>query len=372
MSGSANLPKTSVEPGPARTLDAHFYTDPGIFKAEQNGLFARTWQYAGHVSQVLNPGDYFTFEIAGQGLFCICGRDHKIRTFYNVCQHRAHELVQGDGNCKLLVCPYHAWTYELTGSLRSGPNVRSVPGFDRSTICLTEVRTEVLCGFIFINLDDDADDMSVWYPGIEDELRAYVPNIDQLQPLEWIEIAEHCNWKVSVENYSECYHCQLNHPTFAKGVVKPETYDSQPKGHCLRHTTECQNLDRMSYSIDTNANAHAADYSSWFLWPTFSFQVYPGNVLNTYLWRPLDVDHVTVWRGWYTPDGVDNEAIRRLAVQDRATTVEEDIHLVESVQRGLRSKGYRPGPLVVDPKHGVNSEHSLLALHQWMRRALQA
>ena len=246
MSGSANLPKTSVEPGPARTLDAHFYTDPGIFKAEQNGLFARTWQYAGHVSQVLNPGDYFTFEIAGQGLFCICGRDHKIRTFYNVCQHRAHELVQGDGNCKLLVCPYHAWTYELTGSLRSGPNVRSVPGFDRSTICLTEVRTEVLCGFIFINLDDDADDMSVWYPGIEDELRAYVPNIDQLQPLEWIEIAEHCNWKVSVENYSECYHCQLNHPTFAKGVVKPETYDIQPKGHCLRHTTECQNLDRMS------------------------------------------------------------------------------------------------------------------------------
>ena len=351
-----------------RTLDAHYYTDPAIFKAEQEDLFARTWQYAGHVSQAPNPGDYFAFEIAGQGLFCIRGRDGELRTFYNVCQHRAHELVQGDGNCKVLVCPYHAWTYELTGELRSGPNVRSVPGFDRGAICLTEVKTETLAGFIFVNLDGDAQCMDEWFPGVEEELRAFVPNIDQLQPLEWIEIEEACNWKVSVENYAECYHCQLNHPTFAKGVVKPETYDIQPQGHCLRHSTECQNLDRMTYPVDLDANEHAGDYSSWYLWPTFSFQVYPGNVLNTYLWRPIDVGRVTVWRGWYTPDGVDSEIIRRLAVQDRATTVEEDIHLVESVQRGLRSKGYRPGPLVLDPHCGVNSEHSLLALQRWMAK----
>ena len=353
-----------------RSLEARYYTDPAIFKAEQDGLLTRTWQYAGHVSQIANIGDYFAFEIAGQNLFCIRGRDSAIRCFYNVCQHRAHELVQGDGNCKLLVCPYHAWTYELTGALRAGPNIRSVPGLDRSTICLTEVRAETLAGFIFVNLDCGAQSMDWWFPGVEDELRAFVPNIDQLQPLEWIEIQEHCNWKVSIENYSECYHCQLNHLTFAKGVVKPETYDIQPQGHCLRHTTECQHLDRMSYPIDPAANEHAGHYSSWFLWPTFSFQVYPGNVLNTYLWRPTAVDRVTVWRGWYTPDGVDSETTRRLAVQDRATTVEEDIHLVESVQRGLNSKGYRPGPLVLDPNCGINSEHSLFALHQWIRDAI--
>ena len=370
MSGSAASPQNPAAAEPIRSLEAKYYTDPAIFRAEQNGLFMQTWQYAGHVSQVASPGDYFTFEIAGQGLFCVRGRDGELRTFYNVCQHRAHELVKGDGNCRLLVCPYHAWTYELTGALRSGPNIRSVPGFDRNTICLTPVRTEILCGFIFVNLDRDALPLDTWFPDVEAEIRAYVPNIDQLQPLEWIEIQENCNWKVSVENYSECYHCQLNHPTFAKGVVKPETYDIQPKGHCLRHTTECQNLDRMSYPVDLDANEHAGDYSSWFLWPTFSFQVYPGNVLNTYLWRAVDVDRVTVWRGWFTPVGVDSEVIRRLAVQDRSTTVEEDIHLVESVQRGLRSKGYEPGPLVLDPKCGVNSEHSLLALHRWVREAI--
>ena len=153
-------------------------------------------------------------------------------------------------------------------------------------------------------------------------------------------------------------------------MVKPETYDIQPQGHCLRHTTECQNLDQMSYPIDLEANDFAGSYSSWFLWPMFSFQVYPGNVLNTYHWRAIDVDHVVVYRGWYTIDGVDSEVIRKLAVQDRETTVEEDITLVESVQRGLQSRGYRPGPLVLDPNSGVASEHSIAALHSWMRAAV--
>jgi phenylpropionate dioxygenase-like ring-hydroxylating dioxygenase large terminal subunit len=77
-----------------------------------------------------------------------------------------------------------------------------------------------------------------------------------------------------------------------------------------------------------------------------------------------------VWRGWYTVGGVDSDVIRRLAIQDRATTVEEDIRIVESVQRGLNSKGYHPGPLVLDPNCGVNSEHSVEKLQQWMREAI--
>ncbi|MEM1048707.1 MAG: aromatic ring-hydroxylating dioxygenase subunit alpha [Pseudomonadota bacterium] len=358
-----------VKPVPA--LEARYYTDPGIFRTECETIFSQTWQYAGHVSQLEKPGDYFTADVIDQSLICLMDREGQVRTYYNVCQHRAHELVSGSGNCKVLVCPYHAWTYELSGRLRNGPNLKSVPGIDRDAIRLTEVRTEILCGFIFVNLDPDARPMSEWFPGVEDELRAFVPDIDRLKPLEWVEITENCNWKISVENYSECYHCSLNHPTFATGVVKPETYDIQPQGHCLRHTTECQNLERMSYPIDLEANAHAGDYSSWYLWPTFSFQVYPGNVLNTYLWQPDGPERVTLWRGWYTVDGVDSEVIRRLAVQDRSTTVEEDIRLVESVQRGLKSRGYRPGPLVLDPRSGVNSEHSLHALHSWIREALE-
>ncbi|MEM7171033.1 MAG: aromatic ring-hydroxylating dioxygenase subunit alpha [Pseudomonadota bacterium] len=361
-----NAPESFV-----RSLEADYYTNPEIFHKERRGLLARTWQFAGHVSQAEKPGDYFAFHIAGQNLFCIRGRDGVLRTFFNVCQHRAHELVAGNGNCKVIVCPYHAWSYDLTGGLRAAPNHRSMANFPRAEISLTEVRTELLWGFVFVNLDPQAKPMDDCFPGVRDELKAFVPQIEDLKPLEWIGVTEKCNWKVSVENYSECYHCSLNHPTFATGVVKPETYNIRPQGYCLRHTTECQNLDRMSYPIDLQANAHAGDYSSWFLWPTFSFQVYPGNVLNTYHWRPNAVDEVEVWRGWYSIDGIDSEVIRRLAVQDRATTVEEDIHLVESVQRGLNSQGYKPGPLMIDPREGVSSEHSIKALQQWMREGVE-
>ena len=102
-------------------------------------------------------GDYFAFEMAGESLFCIKGRDDGIiRTFYNVCQHRAHQLVSWYWyDTRVVVCPYHAWTYELTGGLRAGPNINVVEGFDKSKICLTEVRTEIFLGFVFVNLDND-------------------------------------------------------------------------------------------------------------------------------------------------------------------------------------------------------------------------
>lgn len=354
------------------SLEARYYTDPEIFKKEQQGLLAQTWQYAGHVSQVQHAGDYFTFEIAGESLFCVRTRDNELIAYYNVCQHRAHQLVKEEGNTTLIVCPYHAWSYELTGELRGGPNTKSVQGFDRSKICLAPVRIENFCGFLFANLDTNAPTMDEWFPNVRQELTAFVPQIEQLQPIEWVEVHERCNWKVSIENYSECYHCQLNHPTFANGIVKSSTYDIQPQGYCLRHTTECQNLDQMSYAIDVGANEFSAHYSSWFLWPMMSFQVYPGNVLNTYHWRATDHESVVLWRGWYSIDGTDKDLLHKLAVQDRQTTVEEDIGLVESVQRGLKSRGYRPGPLVLDPKGGVRSEHSIKALQQWMREAVDS
>ena len=356
---------------PVRSLEGRYYTDPALYAAEQQGVLAKTWQFAGHASQLQNPGDYFTFEIAGENLFAILGRDGETRAFYNVCQHRAHQLVEGTGSCRVIVCPYHAWTYEHDGRLRAGPNLKAVEGFDRGEIRLTEARIEYFCGFLFANLDPDAKPMSDWYPNVAAELREFVPQIDELAPLEWVEVPEACNWKVSVENYSECYHCSLNHKTFSTGVIKPETYDIQPHGYCLRHTTECQGMEAMTYPVDLSI-PHAGDYSSWFLWPMFSFQVYPGNVLNTYHWVPTGPETVTLYRGWFTEGGAESDVVRGLAVQDRQTTVAEDIGLIESVQKGLGSRGYRPGPLVVDPCGGVESEHSIQALQRWMREGADA
>jgi phenylpropionate dioxygenase-like ring-hydroxylating dioxygenase large terminal subunit len=362
--------KAGAAAEPVRALDARYYTDPEVFEKEKERIFFRTWQYAAHVSQLATAGDYVAFEICGQGLVTLRGRDGALRSFYNVCQHRAHALLSGQGNTQSIVCPYHAWSYDLDGRLLRAPNSGRVPGFEPEGICLSEVRTEVFCGFVFVNLDPEARPMAEWFPGVEEELRSYVPDIDALRPVLWVPVEEACNWKVSVENYSECYHCALNHPTFARGVIDPASYNILPQGHCLRHTTRSANLEKMTYEIDAGANAHATDYSSWFLWPAFSFQVYPGNLLNTYLWRATATAETLVYRGWHGTGDAPDETVASLAEQDRDTTVAEDVRLVNSVQRGLESRGYRPGPLVIDPAFGLNSEHSIRALHEWVLEAL--
>ncbi len=350
-------------------LEAKYYTSKEIFEKEKNNLLSTTWLFACHDSEIPNVGDYFTFDLCDESLFVIRGKDGHIRTFYNVCQHRAHQLVQGKGNCRAIICPYHAWTYELEGNLRSGPNLASVQNLERRSIRLQEVKTENFKGFIFINFDNNAIAMDGWFPGVKTTLGEFVPNINLLKPMEWVEIPEKCNWKTSVENHSECYHCQINHKAFSEGVIDPSTYDIQPQGYCLRHTTQMNDCANMSYNVDLSV-PHAKEYTTFFIWPLFAFQVYPGNFLNTYHWRPEDVDHCTVWRGWFSEHGEHDEVISKMVIQDRETTVAEDITLVESVGRGLKSRGYKPGPLVVDPSCGVNSEHSIMHLHKWYREGM--
>ena len=385
----------TVPPEPIRALAPRYYVDGDHHALEMDRVFARTWQYACHEAEVAERNAYRTFRIGDQGLFVIRDGEGRLRAFYNVCKHRAHELLRGAGRVRLITCPYHAWSYDPGGRLVRAPNSDKAPGFDASTIRLTEVGLESFCGFLFVNLDPGAAPMAEWYPGVEEELRAFVPGIDGLRPLLTRSVEEDCNWKVSVENYSECYHCRVAHPTFTTGVVDPDDYNVTAQGYCLRHSARCVSPERMSYAIDpsfgtedatsgtegtaagmedaatgTGAGACAAEYRSWFLWPAFSFQVYPGGVLNTYLWRPEGAEKVTVHRGWYTAEGVREDVIEQLAQQDLDTTVAEDVRLVNSVQRGLKSKGYTPGPLVLDPDCGVNSEHSIQALNEWLLQAL--
>ena len=365
------MPERSAD-SPVRALDAAYYTDPARFERERDRVFRRTWQYAGHVSQLEGAGDYFTFDVHGRSLFCVRRPDGAMAAFYNACAHRGHEVVSGSGNRRVLVCPYHSWTYELDGSLRAAPGADRVPGFDPSCISLTPVRIERVGGFMFVNLDPHAEPMESRYPGLGAALGEYLPDLDRLRPAFTHSVIERCNWKVSVENYNECYHCRVNHPTFASGVVDPDSYRIVARGRMLRHATSSAAGEAMSYRIDAGAHPRALEYRSWFLWPAFSFQVYPGNVLNTYHWRAIDHRTTEVTRQWYSLGGECPGALRRLAEQDADTTLAEDIRLVESVQRGLESGGYRPAPLVIDPHGGLESEHSIAALYAWLHEAMEA
>lgn len=351
--------------GPVRALHPRYYRDPAIFAQERERIFFRTWQYVCHSQEVAERGDYLVFGVADQSLFVIRDGAGALRAFYNVCQHRAHELLSGRGNRKLITCPYHAWIYNLDGRLKRAQGTDRVPGFDREKICLSEVRLEVFCGFVFVNLDPEAAPMSAWYADAEADLRRYVPEIDSYRPI-WVhDCLEACNWKVAVENYNECYHCRFVHPAFTKGVIAAESVNIAPKDHTLRHEATAVAAGKGSYAFSDDA------YHVIYLWPTMSIQVYPGRVVNTYWWRAEAIDETRVYRGWFSPGGAADKVTMEIAEIDKKTTFAEDLPVVESVQRGLMSRGYEGGPLVLNPAGGVDNEVSVQAIHAWVRTALE-
>ncbi|MBY8977456.1 aromatic ring-hydroxylating dioxygenase subunit alpha [Rhodobacteraceae bacterium NNCM2] len=351
---------------PVEALPARYYTDPEIFAAARERIFARSWQYVCHQSAVPETGDYYAFTLMDQDLFIVRGRDEEVRCFYNVCQHRGHTLVADRGRTRVLVCPYHAWSYELEGPLRAAPGTRAMPGFDKSKICLTEVRLDSFLGFLFVNFDDEARPMRDCYPGVEEAVKALCPDIEEKIFADEHDAEEFCNWLVAVENYNECYHCGHVHKAFADGVIDPASYDIQPfgAGRVLHHASRAAAGEGAWY--DTSGS----DYGSFYLYPCFSLQIYPGGVVNTYYWRPLSHNDTQVHRGWFSRDGVVDDVLQSVIDLDRDTTFAEDLLLVKAVQRGLGSKGYRPGPLVISTGCGINSEHSIAALHNWVREDL--
>jgi len=351
---------------PVLGLEARYFNDPGLFRRIVDEVFFKNWLLACHASQLRKPGDYTTLEIYDQDIVITRTREGGIKAFYNVCQHRGHKLVEGSGNRKLLVCPYHAWSYDLSGKLKAAPHTGKVPGFDASRICLSEVRVENFLGFLFINLDPHCAAMDEVYPGIRAEMTQLCPDIEQRQYAYHHTADEGCNWFVAVENYNECYHCANCHPSFARGIIDPATYRIEPYGDTkvLHHTSAPARSDAAWY--DTSG----ADYGSFFLWPASSIQFYPGGVVNSFTWRPLAVDDVRVFRGFYSNDGKVDATLQKVIDNDRETTFREDLDIVREVQRGINSRGYRPGPLVLNPEGGINNERPIQKLHEWLRAAV--
>lgn len=365
MMEAADCPSYTM---PQRVMDPSVYLDPDLFAREIRGVLSSTWQYACHVSELEKPGSYVTFRVADESLFALRGHDGAVRTFYNVCMHRGHRLLEGCGARKKLVCPYHSWTYRLDGRLDHAPYAEGRAGFNQDEICLTEVPTEDLWGFLFVNLDRASPSMESTYPGVREALGEFLPSIERMRPVERRWFTARSNWKIAIENYNECYHCRTAHPSFSRGVVLPESYTIRPVGKSLQHRAESS--PDQYYEIDYSASPHAAEYRSFYLWPLFSFQIYPGPLLNTFCWRPESVDRTPFFREWFGLDGVETPVVSNVAAEDARTTVAEDLALMGSVQKGLSSRGYRPGPLVIDPEMGLNSEHTVAAIKAWYREAM--
>ncbi|MDD9857984.1 MAG: aromatic ring-hydroxylating dioxygenase subunit alpha, partial [Gammaproteobacteria bacterium] len=197
------------DPEQSWALPSWYYYDADIAAREQEAIFADSWQYAGHAEQVAAPGQYLTRDIAGESILIIRGRDSALRAFYNVCSHRAHQLLQGAGELEqgAIVCPYHAWTYAPEGQLLAARNSENVAGFDRASLCLKPAQVEVFVNLVFVNLNPDAPPLHGQLGGVEDELRSFAPELDFLTLTDSRRYEIKANWKNIMENYAECYHC---------------------------------------------------------------------------------------------------------------------------------------------------------------------
>jgi choline monooxygenase len=204
LSGLANGPANH-----ATALPPGLYHDPGIFALEQRRLFAKGWLCPGLAAEIPKPGDYLTFSINDQPLFAIRGQDGAVRSFSNVCLHRMMRLLDGRGSCQRVVCPYHAWTYDINGRLLGAPHLKQTPSFDPRSLALPEVRTEIWEGWIYVTLDTKAESVALQLAPLRDVVASY--NMAAYIPVANQDHVWATNWKLLTENFMEGYHLPVAH-----------------------------------------------------------------------------------------------------------------------------------------------------------------
>ncbi|RME96145.1 MAG: aromatic ring-hydroxylating dioxygenase subunit alpha, partial [Alphaproteobacteria bacterium] len=328
-----------ADPKRSYTMPARFYHDPAVFEAEKEAIFHRTWHYAGHVSQVAETGEYLTTRVHEQNVFVARGRDGELRAFYNVCPHRGHELLEGAGRKNVITCPYHAWAFDFDGRLVNARNSENVEGFDKTDFPLKPVRVEVFCGLVLVNLDAGAAPFAEQMQGLEEEIRHYLPRVDDLAFAQRDEYDVAANWKVLVDNFLECYHCAPAHKDFVD-LVDMNSYTSIT--HRL-YSSQCAAAPRTTKSRAYEFEPGDVDfgYAGFFVWPNFTIWIYPGEPnLSVLQMNPSAPERCLEYQDWFTLGGAVTKQLSDAIAYQKETLQPEDIGLCESVQRGLKSKGY--------------------------------
>jgi choline monooxygenase len=335
-------------------LDPRLYRDPGVLELEQRRIFARTWQLAGHVSQLPEPGSYITASAGAEPVLVLRDDEGELRAFRNVCRHRGSRLLSGSGDCgKAIRCRYHGWTYRFDGELIGVPEGRSIPGLDKSKLGLFPARVEVMSGLVFVNLDIHARPLAEQTAGLRERLDGW--GLEHLKVKHEKPTTQPANWKIVVDNYLEGYHVPIAHPGLMRlldykryGVELHDDwlwYDAP-----LRDKPSGNRLERIYQRlVEPMPGLADEDRRVWryvFIYPNTTIDLYP--------------DQVGIWR--VAPDGPLRSAdyvltllppsagLRTRAVQLANRKVNElvsheDADLVANQQAGLETRDFEPGPL---------------------------
>ena len=342
------------------SIGADCYIDPGYLDVEREQIFRRSWQYLCHEQTLGEPGSYMAASVAGRSIVAVRGEDGVLRAFYNVCKHRGHELLKGGGRTRLITCPYHAWAYNLDGRLYQARRSELIENFDPAGVFLTPVRVEVFCHLVFVNLHPEAAPLAAQTEDLAREVTRFAPDLESLVFAHRLTYTVRANWKAVVDNFLECYHCPVAHRDFVS-LVEMDTYKVTAHGIWSSHMARAGRRENQAYGI---GEASVTDHAVWYLWPNTTLMRYPGRG-NFMVWRFIPVGPEETYEEFdfffesVPPTEQEMEAIRFID----EVLQPEDIGLVESVQRGMRTPAFERGRYLVDPDGSGLSEHAVHHFH---------
>ncbi len=262
------------------SLPPSFYYERRFLELERDEIFYKSWQFLCHGEKLRELGSFVTGNILGRSVFAIRGQDGAVRAFYNVCRHRGHELVGREGQKRVISCPYHAWSYNLDGSLRAAPGTECLVGFRKENYGLMQIRVEEFAGLYFINLDQGAEPLSKTASDLKTAVEHYAPDLTRLTFARRLSYTIQANWKAVVDNFLECRHCPVAHRDFCT-LIDMNTYAVENRGLFISHMAKAKESRNSAYST---AAATVTDHAVWYLWPNMALMRYPGRG-NFMIWR---------------------------------------------------------------------------------------
>lgn len=186
------------------TLPREAYTSAAVFDAEVERIFSQSWLPVAHISQLANAGDFICVDLPNQPVVVTRNSAGELKAFSRICLHRAMPIIEGSGNATRFTCPYHQWTYELDGRLRSAPMMEGAEGFEAGACQLPSLKVETWQGFVMVNLAQDAAPLATQLEGLRDHMAGY--GIAGLEIAATLSFDSPWNWKILVENFMEAYH----------------------------------------------------------------------------------------------------------------------------------------------------------------------
>jgi Rieske 2Fe-2S family protein len=336
----------------ATPLPGSYYRSESHFQTEIERIFFEQWVYVGRAEQIPNPGDYFLQPLGGESLIIVRDLAGQVRAHYNVCRHRGTRLCTAETGHfnKSIQCPYHAWTYGLDGRLIGAPHMTEVAGFAKQDFPLHSLTVEVWEGFLFINLSPHPQPFQQSFAPLLDKFTAW--NMTELRAAARIEYEVAANWKLIVENYSECYHCPLIHPELSARSDylsgRNDLYEGNFLGGFMNVRAENHSMSMSGATSGkvlgqvSGEDLNRVYYYSIF--PNMLLSLHPDYVMAHRL-LPHQAGQTTVICEWFfdseamsQPDFNPNDAVEFWDITNR-----QDWQVCELSQLGVSSRAYTPG-----------------------------